>query len=304
MVDLCGRAAFPFPQDIPAGARYPNNGIWVPHSWKKIGLRPKAELRRAIKEALEEEGVSLNRAARRGMPIENQLADMPDKKVLDLLMVGDRSHNPLIMSIAQTAMVDFIKGKLTERQLNFRLFSWMSNPENYALVLRVAGVEKGNAIREFLGETSNEMFCAVTALRDCYAEIRVKRRVLVESRKILDCDLRSQGLDASARDSLLPVVPNIPDVPSLNTEGEIWEIFGKGRLRHFEVYFSQAVKGLAKLAVSDFADMLHLVYAYDCDLLRCDRATYRTFENYAPFQGRLVPSLLELPDRIERIRQG
>jgi hypothetical protein len=112
--------------------------------------------------------------------------------------------------------------------------------------------------------------------------------------------LRSKIGELEASSHLLETVKEVRIERSLPKDAvaKIAGALGQERVGHFEVYFRHIIKSPESFRRSDMMDLLHMCYAYDVDLFRCDKKMFEIFREYIPFRGKLVRSFDELTLRV------
>lgn len=301
----CNKNAFPFITDLKEGAKFPNNGTWMPSATfeaflpKRIDQTIKRELANTIKSV-----PGLNREGRRKLGnIRGLRAAIGQRSFPFSRAIANSSTFPIPDSVVNDRLFErYILGEISSLTLSDRLTNWTADPENFAdLWYQFAGRE--NFLKEFFQETVDKMQGAIEKLiefNDTRKAVKAKNEKQVAEIK---ARLVSDGLDSeSIRKVLRPLrrTPKLfkPDYSS------IVDKFGKGRLAHLEPFIDAKVNGGNAPKKSDFADVLHLVYAYECDLFRCDLATAHALKDFEPFAGKLVRRFVDLPLAIQSRLEG
>lgn len=291
--DICGPNAFPYPSDIPKGASFPNDGIWMTHAKDKlITARDFREKMRAmfLEDLAKIDG--LNRQERRFLARRTSLAELARR--LDSTWGRNRSDwgdIPVSDEIIQSRIFErFIKGHCSDHEFESQMNSWFFDPAEYSRIV-YDYADKPNLIVEFFCKSIDDIERAAKGIQEMAEKVRGMNAEIMKIRS----RLIEVGIEKSEARKLTKQFP-IPEPSTLDPNLET--ILGKGRVGHFKHYMSRISKPGYTFKRSDVMDLFQLCYAYDCDLFRCDKAMANIFRDYEPFQGKLVASFRELPDRV------
>jgi len=296
--DICGPNAFPYPTDIPKGASFPNDGMWMFRAGEKVVSAKHFRLQ--MHAMLQEELAKvhgLNRKQRRQFGRRTAMTELTRKSG----SAWGRSRSdfgdlPVSDELIQSGIFErFMKRQCSDREFEIRINAWFSDPAEYSRIV-YDYADQPNIIAKYFGKATDDIERLVKTIQDAVDELRALNAEILKDRiKLVDA-----GIKKSEARKLTKQLP-IPE-PNPETFGPKLEaVFGKGRAGHFRHYMSWIAKPGHTFKRSDVMDIAQMCYAYDCDLFRCDKDMATIFRDYEPFNGKLVARFNELPDRIERL---
>ncbi|MCA2010323.1 hypothetical protein LCM17_02410 [Cereibacter sphaeroides] len=299
VVDLCGLNAFPFYSDLATGAHYPNNGLWMP-----AGLLSKAQdfdkiLKEKIKDFLAAKGIAANRDFRRKLKSPSFLRSLRHEFSghEDSSLPVSSDINPMIGLIIGKYFEGYLLGKISSRMLNRKLVGWASDPRSFGSLWHEFGGGV-SALDEFVYKYLIKIIEIIEEVILRLDEIsEIKKKLQGERSKIM-ADMVRAGFDRRLAKSLLPRMPVVEDDFQFAPGEFNLDAFGDGRLEHVVHYANKRIARVGRTQRSDVVDMMHMLYAYDCDYFRCDKAMFNLFADFPPFSGKLVASIPDLLDRI------
>jgi hypothetical protein len=300
LLDVCGKNAFPFFTDLANGASFPNAGNWVPRDIDhRIGFDKL--LRKALSDAMVKNGITANRAAMRKVLSQRTLREFSSEsnQTLSEEELDPKLRGTPLAPIFIQNFRRYLCGRLSERQLEDRLFGWMNNPSEYAY-LWYEFSENTDALVNFIIEPLSKIGSGFEVYLAQMKELENERSRLIEVRREIAENLKDDGLSSGEVRRLLPTVKELPRIDM----NEYWtsEKVAHGLFPHFPHYANKRVRGVGKFQPSDLTDIVHMAYAPGSDLFRCDVRMSNLFSDYAPFKDKLVGRLEELPSRIEMWR--
>ena len=296
--DVCGPRAFPFPTDIPKGASFPNDGMWMPSGGEKIISAQ--QFRNQMHEGLLEELANtegLNRKQRRHLGRKSSMPELFRK--IGSTQGRNRSDwgdFPVSDELLQSRIVErFIKGQCNDQEFEERLNSWFVDPAEYSRIF-YDYADQPNVIAKYFGKSTDDVERLVKTLQDAV----LNNRKLNDQQLTYRAKLLEAGVDKSeARNLTKQISIPTPDPTAFGSKLET--VLGKGRVGHFQHYMERILKPGYAFKRSDLMDLFQMCYAYDCDLFRCDRAMASTFRSFEPFKGKLVEHFAELPRKIDTL---
>lgn len=305
VVDLCGRNAFPFYSDLANGASYPNNGFWMPNGLLRQALDFDALLEDRFNSFFAERGLVLNRKNRRKIKSPAFLkAFIEGKPKSNWPSTGSSDGNPMLGLVLGKYFEGFILGKVSKQALNNKLLGWASDPRSFGALWHEFG-DGVNALDEYVYKHLLKIIDSIDGAIIELDRLQALSENMATERAEIAKELIKTGFDKKTVSSILPAVPDIPKALSVDGMGDVKDILGPGRLDHILHYVNKRLTRVGRTQRNDVVDMMHMLYAYDCDYFRCDRAMYNLFSDYAPFSGKLVVSIPDLLDRVSRHpRQG
>lgn len=296
--DICGAKAFPFITDIGDGARFPNDGFWIPRrSMPKINIHE--TMIKTVTRAINSLENKPNRALRRRLKTMSGLREVIKSTRINL-SPEDLEKNGLNTVHAQVLAKYFaqcIRGEISELAVQRKLYSWMNDPSEFAHLWYEFG-GRDNALEEFIKKplaVFGEMIQNYIKTFNEYSEMVSGAN---SARRDLEKDLKEIGISKVEIAKILPSRQEIPKPAEWEVSTKIDTLLS-GRLRHFIHYTNKRFRGIGKFEENDLADLSHMIHAYDSDLFRCDRKMHNIFSDFHPFSGKLVCRLQELPERIE-----
>ena len=173
--------------------------------------------------------------------------------------------------------------------------AWFTDPEEYSRIVYDYS-DQPNMLDAHFGNQIDKFEAAMTAMMDSVTEMRKANSELLAARKTLV----SAGLEKSEAKELTRQIP-IPQPDFETVSAKLETLLGKGSTGHIAHYLAHRFQSGQPFKRSDVIDLLHMVYAYECDLFRCDKAMASTFSSFIPLQGKLVGRFCELPEQIEHL---
>jgi len=298
---LCGQNCFPHFVDMKRGAKFPNKGMWLPLELMNLFTpeRLKISFRREAQKLISSEK-SLNRKQRRELSNPKILGSTLRPLLHKIEPIRDVSGVPIPESIIKEKLLEkFLVGDVSAHRLSQRLTRWLVDPASFADVYYSYG---GNIspIEQFFEAPINGMQDAFEQLATSWSTMKNLREVHKKNLREFEKAQRAAGEIADkiseTRRKLKIKMPKI----SVNLE-PIEEKIGRGRVSHVSPWLEEKIKSGKKFVRSDYLDILHLIYAYDCDLFRCDKDTASALRGHEPLASKLVSSLTDLPARIEQL---
>jgi len=298
---LCKQNCFPHFSDLKSGASFPNRGMWLPLDLMNLFTPEslKKSFRREIKKLIESEK-SLNREQRRELSNSKIIKSKLRPLLYKMEPFREISGVPLPESIIKERLFEkFLTGDISARHFSNRLTRWLVDPAYFADVYYSYG---GNVspIDQFFEAPINGMQDAFEQLSASWIAAKNIHQAHGKTIRELERAQRAAGESgekiAATRRALKIKKPEISVDLRL-----IEDKLGLGRLSHVSPWLEEKIRSGKNFVRSDFLDLLHLIYAYDCDLFRCDKDTASALRTHEPFVGKLVPRLAELPTRIERL---
>lgn len=298
MKSVCGFNAFPFMTDYVEGATFPNDGRWVPRIWGRDLPDHKAIKRDALKEQLVKSQISTNRAMRRKFlkrsHIKSQVLPATELSMANSFK-GGKSPIDVLMGVYYK---QYLTGKINEVQLTRNLAGWMSDPERFAAIWYDFG-ERGKPLDEFFADFISDLSKCVDALIDLLLTYPSLRAELIQKRREIEKSARELNLSKEALSGLVGTdrVPSVEKLLSSMLAGIQDPL--DGRFEHIKHYALKRAKGVGRVEPNDRGDLLHMIHAYSCDFFRCDKEMCGLFSDFAPFSGRLIRRLDDLPSKID-----
>jgi hypothetical protein len=172
--------------------------------------------------------------------------------------------------------------------------AWLHDPAEFSRIV-YDYADMPNVIEFLTGKRVDEVEAALTKMQDLLAKLDAARKHLLNVRN----QLIAGGMDRNRAREMTKISARteFPDTitPRLET------LFGQGRAGHVYHYIMSSVKLGFAFKRSDLVDLVHMIYAYDCDLFRCDKAMAFIFRDFEPFKGKLVSRFSDLPFRIDEL---
>jgi len=294
--DICGPNAFPFPSDIPRGATFPNDGMWMLRkNQKSVSAAIYREQIRSMFVDKIAQTSGLNRQMRRKLGRPNSFAELlrqlgPHWK----LDRTDFRDFPVTDEIIDSRIFErFMAGQCSDLEFERRVSAWFSDPAEYSrLVYDYA--DHPDMLRRYFGSTIDQIEKLVSDMQGVILALKALNSELLQVRK----NLISAGVDKSDARKLAPNRP-IPTFTPDDFNEKLAPLYGEGRTGQFGHYLSRAVQPEYKFKQSDVMDLMQMCYVPDCDLFRCDKAMAHMFKDFPDFEGKIVGRFSELPERIE-----
>jgi len=296
--DICGPNAFPPPSAIIKGAKFPNDGMWMPSAGENFisAQNVRSKLRKVYLEKLKQQE-GLNRKQRRQFRRNASMKEM-------FLRIGatwgrnrpDWGDIPVSEEFIQSRIVErFIAEKCSDREFEKRINAWLMDPAEYSRIF-YDYADQPNVIEKFFAKSIDGVEKATTTLQDVVASVQQLNDEIPGIRS----NLVKAGMNRSKARKLIKQVP-IPEPDFVSFAKGLEHEIGKGRAGHFQHYCECILKKRYNFKRSDLMDLFQMCYAYDCDLFRCDKGMASVFQDFMPFQGKLVERFTALPERIDRL---
>lgn len=175
--------------------------------------------------------------------------------------------------------------------------SWMNDPEKFSEIIYDYSNSENLIDRFFDGFKDLEAkFSDLAAMR---IEIQEFNQSISEIKTQVSKFTSDEGSKVATRLKKF----SIPKYSARDFDERISKSLGKKHSKHFAHYLEYMWKNPSSFKRSDFFDLWQLCYAYEADLIRCDKRMAHIFSDFAPFEGKLVPKFSELPQRILDLRR-
>lgn len=294
--EICGKNAFPFVTDLKDGDRLPNNGQWMPlRDNRVISAREfRRDLEKMLLKKVAEETASMNREQRRKL---QSKASLRRALILTSKAWGhDRSdygNLPVSDEIIKSRIVQkLICGLCSEAEFEEKINAWLSDPAEFSRLF-YDYADHPNMKDHIFGAAMKDLENAAAKLQEAINQVQNANAFNLKLRK----RMIEHGLDKkTARQATKQIA--IPDFEELSFSEKLGSVLGKDRIGHLEHYARKSFKLGYKFRQSDFLDLVHMCYAYDCDLFRCDIAMANMFIDFEPFRDRLVARFRDLPEHV------
>ncbi|WP_421905474.1 hypothetical protein [Mameliella sp.] len=297
---ICGLQAFPYPPDLEKGACFPNGGRWIGRANDNF-----VDLQRTVK-AIERNlrsrirnDKSLPRHERRRIAATATLRDFLKATKIPFGHKRGDFPNSLVSD-------EFIEGRYLERaimgEIPFGLVekhfsSWMNDPEKFSEIIYDYSNSENLIDRFFDG------FRDLEAKFSDLAAMRVEIQEFNQSTSEINTQVSKLTSDEDSKVATRLKKLAIPKYSARDFDERISKSLGKKHSKHFSHYLEYMWKNPSSFKRSDFFDLWQLCYAYEADLIRCDKRMAHIFSDFAPFEGKLVPKFSELPQRILDLRR-
>jgi hypothetical protein len=170
----------------------------------------------------------------------------------------------------------------------------VTNPEEFCRIF-YEYKDHPNAIDHFFGATIASLEKSAKDIEELCAKLLTHEKDRLDLRR----NLNEMGIPKKDAAKATPKITLNPDMATQRTKIE--SSFGDGRAEHFLAYIAAIMKGKAKWLSSDFGDLFHFIYAYECDLFRCDAKMESIMSDVVSLKSRLVGSWSDMPSRIETL---
>jgi hypothetical protein len=291
--EICGRNAFPFLTDLKAGARFPNNGIWLEGQsgrmitanwWRGLMQRHYFKYLDGLKD--------LNRAQRRKLKTKHGMQSFfresgctwgKNREDFDGFPVSNEF-------IESGVIARFLKGQCSDAEFEERVNRWLSDPSEFSRIY-YDHANKPDFKKEVMGSKIDDLAASLRSVQQLVADLEIKRQAVRR-------ELAQSGFDQrSIKSAMKSLRPEVNDYSSVVESVE--QYVGKGRAGHIAHYLQKASQKGYNFQASDLQDILQLFYVQECDLFRCDKAMANLYRDYEPFSGKLVAKFSDLPARVE-----
>ncbi|MEO8241305.1 MAG: hypothetical protein ABI832_03280 [bacterium] len=194
-------------------------------------------------------------------------------------------------------MERYLRGEISESTVHEAFSKWMTDPEEFCRIYYEYN-NSPNAIDHFFGKTIKSLGDASKKAEDLCKEIIESQKLRLSLRQ----DIIASGVEKRAAVKMTPPFKSNYNLESLREKTDM--TFGVGKGDHFLTYFLAILKGKTSWLSSDFGDLFHFIYAYKCDLFRCDKKMASIMAECPAFSGKLVASFFDLPKRIDEELEG
>ena len=277
--DICGPNAFPYLTDLAKGAVFPNDGRWFPgHNDKTFLAGRQKRLRNKMWISGIKRNKNLSSKERRQQSNISSLFKFSRNQPNWDRETFDNKGIPASDEIIENHIWEsFMRGQVDNAEFKKIMDRWHSDPAEFSHIFYEYGNHM-NIIDDYFGNIKIGFEESIEQTKKTFGNNA--KNINVEIQKIID-------------------QISIPKFNRQNNNVKFKNIFKEKYLEHFNLYFLRAVKSGHTFKSSDMMDLMHMCYAYDCDLFRCDKSMGSIFENYESFQDKLVSKFHYLPERIE-----
>lgn len=292
---ICRNNALPYFSDV-IHDRPILSGIWLP---SEVLDALTLDINKSLDDALSRQ--TLNRSARRKAG-----NGAFRRQALSVIFAGNafERRNQYQFSLTPAFVSDgtfskFARGEITVQTFRQRFARMFCDPEFFFQKWFVEG-HRQSVINDQVAAIGNKWLQSVNELRAKVLEYQRARKAAVQSRREFYDRLRDSELPAPIQRSLAERVPKPPPPVTIGEVLAMGQIKDR-RLRYLECYLRHYVM-TEGTQMSDIADLMHLFYAPDMDLLRCDHAMHNIMRNcpHLP-QSRIVSDLKSLPELIRAL---
>lgn len=302
MKRLCGKNAFPHFVDMRAGARFPNDGLWMPRS--VLGVfspqRLKNQFSSAIRSSIQEDKRItgfLKRTLKSNSGIRELVQTIPQKA----LTRDDFPGLPVTQEFLDgNYLYKYLAGTISSAFLSRKMTEWLSDPEAF-IQLWYEYSAKENPLESMIADGNNKIQAGLSKFLAASERFRDARKRSKEATARAHKILHESNLPGGLKESLRELIPSGPASTSLpRFDLGLDEKFGKGRSKHFDHYLNALFDRKIEMAPSDLGDLLHLIYLQDVDLMRCDRKMANLMRSCPDIDhGKIVDRLVDLPAAVE-----
>lgn len=127
--------------------------------------------------------------------------------------------------------------------------------------------------------------------------LRDKREILKTKSQDLRRTLIKSGMrpsDARRATTVSPI-----EINPIISHPVIDNAFGRIRSGHIYWYLNQVISQRSSVGDNDFLDLMHMMYAYDCDIFCCDKKMFHLMDGFEPFAGKLIYDASQLPATVD-----
>lgn len=301
LTQLCGQNAFPYPSDLGQGYGFSTEGLWVP----RINL-DEIEIEHLANWAMEATACrpELNRRERRALSKRSYFVEWVRNHPSEFRRLT-REQWPLLFGRNFEESGDFrryILGEMTRIDANKKLRFYITDPVTaYETWYEKYG--KYNPVPERRDQFANKMMAMLDELKtmlDHQAALKTK----IDDTLALSGD---SSLDAAGREALVNLRRDVVSFGSevaspeaLNKHPAWIKLVGDEAASLAAQIFYAFHREKRDIKPSDAIDLIHAIYLPHTDLWRGDKAfSSLLIKNRVDFHERIVPTLLELPRRIE-----
>lgn len=292
---ICGKNSLPFLTELNEGVNFPNEGHWMLSSKDRIisAKKFKLQLINRLRESILSSS-EYNRATRKRLSKPSEIQKMFKQPNMKFGRTrADFGDFPVSEEfIASRITEKFLKGQCSEAEFESYFNAWLSDP---AKLSRIAYdySKLENMKDRFFGKQIVNISQLITNYSAHIAAIQAINEERISLRK----SLVETGTHKSTARKDVPLV-KIPKIDLKSGAGDLSKLIGEHRVDHINLYIEKATVPGYRFLPSDIFDVFQMCYVYECDLFRCDKAMAHLFKDFAPFQGKLVSRLEDLPKRI------
>jgi hypothetical protein len=299
---LCGQNAFPHPIDLGRGHYFSKDGVWFPRA--ELAL---FDVEKLIENLMNTavHNLQLRRGERRALSKRKHFVKWArhNPKPLRQLIAVQSWAFPLGQGFIENgALKHYISGETTRNEANRDILWCFTDPVMiYTTWFEHLGRE--NPLAEISEQLANEVISMVTDLRvevdnNIPVILTEIKKGLSEHKKNPEARKKFLQLDREVRKFRAETIS--PHLSTELTPGERTKIVGdKSWLITAQILYAFQ-KERRDMRRSDVIDLLHAMYLPYTDLWRGDKAfSDLLIKHKVDFSDRVVPSLIELPSRIE-----
>jgi hypothetical protein len=299
LVELCGKNAFPYPTDLGQGYKFSTEGLWIPH----IELQD-FEVDNLVDHYTDTVARQLNlsRQQRRSFSKRRNLVDWAradERRLREFPWPV-----PFGPTFAESGEFRrYVLGEISRTEANTKLRCYLTDPVHiYNTWFDYYGM--ANPIVDRRDQLASKLALMLSELKVMLAK-QAALRAKIRSALTATGD---SALSAPAREKLTALEREVKTFGSeikspqeLTTNAPRWKkLFGeKSGLIAAQIFYAFHKEG-RDIKDSDAIDLIHAMYLPHTDLWRGDKAfSTLLINNRIDFCTRIVPSLMELPGRIE-----
>lgn len=304
---LCGADNLPYFMDIALKNQVVDDSTWIPSgSLIKFSVeRMLSVFRYELKNR-----TNLPRKLRRDLQNPLYLRSFLKQYLLRQISQGkpDMNWHLELDQLSFDFFKDYLLGKISEGEANLQFRESVFEPSKFFNIWYQRFSNK-NALSQFYGgsidkfhelslQFKNEMPALLQNLNNSRVVLKKRIKEAANAQKVLS----ELGIETGYK---LPKVPTEIDWDQFYESvrpSETLELFSDPLAALFKSYFNAIFHQQFSPKKSDVVDIFHSVYIDKVDLWRTDRsfANFLARSNY-PSLHRIVPTLQELPDRIEKL---
>jgi hypothetical protein len=304
LVQLCSKNAFPYPTDLGQGYRFSTDGLWIPRvEVKQFEIE---NLVHHAKDAIARE-LNLRRHDRRAFAKRGNFVNWVRSDPKHLLRLPRPVPFPAFVESGDLRR--YVLGEMSRKDANSKLQFYLTDPvtvyntwfDYYEMDNPI--VDRRDQLARHMTVMRNEL----QAMLDDHANLRSElSRALSEA-------TTGPPLSVEGRKKLMELEREVKQFgkeilspEELTANVSKWrEFFGADSALVAAQIFYAFHHERRDFKQSDAIDLIHALYLPHTDLWRGDRAfSTLLINNKVNFCERIVPSLLDLPARIEALRCG
>jgi hypothetical protein len=183
---LCGNNAFPYPTDLASGAKFPNDGVWMPGD--ALETFAPAELEKRIISSFRNtlsEDPRVNRKLRRKLGSRSGLKDVMNSIPMRPLTKNDFPDIPIYDDILNGRFIQrYIEGKISSHLLSNALTKWLTDPE-HAIQIWYEYANLSNPLEDIISSAWDNIETGIMGLRDAIAKYQHNRKKTKEEQSEL-----------------------------------------------------------------------------------------------------------------------